>query len=99
MDLKDAFGDGFNFTYKTKELFQPTRLGVGDTKDPQDPITQDPIKQDPITQQESSVNRHIQHIRPDVYLLQVQINRDDCHLLCMFLLVFTISFILSNKKQ
>lgn len=35
---------------------------------------------------------------PDVYVLNVEIGKDDCHLLCVFLLVFSLSFILSNRK-
>jgi len=35
---------------------------------------------------------------PEVYVLRVQICRDDCHLLCMFLLIFTVSFILSSRN-
>ena len=34
---------------------------------------------------------------PDVYLVQVTIGRDDAHLLCMFLLVFTISVLMNRK--
>lgn len=33
----------------------------------------------------------------DIYMIQIQIGRDDCHLLCMFLLVFIISILLNKK--
>lgn len=35
---------------------------------------------------------------PEVYVLNVEIGKDDCHLICVFLLVFSLSFILSNRK-
>lgn len=35
--------------------------------------------------------------KPEVYVLHVQIGRDDCHLLCLFLLIFSVSFILSSR--
>lgn len=82
MDLKQAFGRDFTFTYKTDPLFQPPEaLGNTVTKlVPDVPVT-------PIT-------RH-----PEIYLLQVQIGRDDCHLVCMFLFVFIISFLLSRRSS
>ena len=35
---------------------------------------------------------------PEVYVLNVEIGKDECHLICVFLLVFSLSFILSNRK-
>lgn len=36
---------------------------------------------------------------PGIYLIQLQIARDDCHMICVFLLVFILSFLLSNRKS
>ena len=34
----------------------------------------------------------------DVYFVHIEIGRDDCHLICMFLAVFIISFLFSSRK-
>jgi len=36
---------------------------------------------------------------PEIYLVQFHISRDDCHTICLFLLVFIISFLMSARKQ
>lgn len=35
---------------------------------------------------------------PGIYLIQIQESRDDCHLICIFLRVFILSFLLTNRK-
>lgn len=93
MDLHDAFGSAFVFS----------RLGTGGTENPGD----DEKKQPRVEAEEEVKNMKKETVSrpkrralpevPEVYVLNLQIGRDDCHLLCMFLLVFTISFILSRK--
>lgn len=87
MDLEKAFGSEFTFTSKTVPLLQPDRLGVDKVEEVKDT--------EKITKPKINVEAPVKS--PDVYLLQIQIGRDDCHLVCMFLLVFIISFLLSRK--
>lgn len=35
---------------------------------------------------------------PGIYLIQISVDRNDCHMICVFLLVFILSFLLSNRK-
>ena len=98
MDLKAAFGPQFTFTSSVIPLLQPQRLGMEAVETVETPVVQEVVQE--------HVQEHVvQHAQPthdaipDVYLLQIHIGRDDCHLICTFLLVFIISFILSSRKS
>ena len=45
---------------------------------------------------EKTLGNSVDSGRP-VYLIQMQVAQDDCHLICMFILVFLISLILTRK--
>lgn len=49
-----------------------------------------------------SNQQHMEPINPtrmgDNYVITVNINRDDCHLLCLFIGVFTLAILLSKNK-
>lgn len=98
MDLSAAFGSAFVFS-------DAKRLGA--TRYPHmKPAEQTTLIQEPLTpaqEQEPTTTMNYSRIPenpevPEVYILNVQIGRDDCHLMCMFLLVFTISFILGSRR-
>lgn len=96
MDLNDAFGSAFG-------LSKPLNLGTSGGVDSPNPEPNTIANPDstPVSKPQSKPLRRPAssvQIPPEVYVLHVQIGRDDCHLLCMFLLVFTISFILSSRK-
>jgi len=100
MDLKAAFGPQFTFTSSVIPLLQPQRLGMEVQEEVQQvqqvqEIVQEPVVQEHVVQQVQPAQDAI----PDVYLLQIHIGRDDCHLICTFLLVFIISFILSSRNK
>ena len=53
----------------------------------------------------TTVGSNQQHMEPiypvrtgDNYVITVNINRDDCHLLCLFIGVFTLAVLLSKNK-
>jgi len=46
-----------------------------------------------------SLGSHASGISPEIYLIQFHVSRNDCHTICLFLLVFIISFLMSGKKQ
>ena len=101
MDLKAAFGPQFTFTSSVIPLLQPQRLGMEAVESP---VVQEVVQEHVV--QEHVVQEHVvEHAQPtqaaipDVYLLQIHIGRDDCHLICTFHLVFIISFILSSRKN
>lgn len=89
MDLNDAFGSAFGFSKPLK--LGTLNLGTSGGIDSPNPDSR------PVSKPQSKPASPVQ-IPPEVYVLHLQIGRDDCHLLCMFLLVFTISFILSSRK-
>jgi hypothetical protein len=35
----------------------------------------------------------------DNYIIQININRDDCHLMCLFMSVFILAFLFSGRKK
>jgi len=94
MDLQAAFGPQFTFTSSVIPLLQPQRLGMEAVETPDVEVVQ-PVQQ--VVQPVQPVQTV--QTQPDVYLIQIHIGRDDCHLICVFLLVFIISFILSSKKN
>lgn len=92
MDLNKAFGSAFVFSRGSNSV-NLLQLGTNGT-DGTINETQAPVSPPKKTYQKPRQYK----IPPEVYVLHVQIGRDDCHLLCMFLLVFSISFILSSRK-
>lgn len=95
MDLAQAFGSAFATGYA-----HPTNKVLGSTDtDNNTNNTTEPVKE-PVTSTAavSPVASAPASASPQIYAIHVEIGRDDCHLLCMFLLVFTISFILSGRK-
>lgn len=93
MDLNQAFGSAF---------FLSDSLKLGAAVSP-DGSTEESTKVSPEVSPEilPEVSPEPKPKRkvspPEVYVLRVQIGRDDCHLICMFLLVFAVSFILSSR--
>lgn len=102
MDLEKAFGKNFSFTSNVPPLLQPERLGmeIVSTAVEQSSNVQQ-VTPPEITNVQNVQNVQPVHIhpQPDVYLIQIQIGRDDCHLLCTFLLVFIVSFLLSSRNK
>jgi len=45
-----------------------------------------------------SLGSHGSGMSPEIYLVQFHISRNDCHTICLFLLVFIISFLMSSRK-
>lgn len=82
MELKEAFGSAFVFSDSLK--LEP---------DVTPEVT--PEVTDMVADKPKRKSKHA--LPPGVYVLRVQIGHDDCHLLCMFLLIFAISFILSSR--
>jgi len=97
MDLEKAFGKNFSFTSNVPPLLQPERLGMENIPT----AVEQQVTPPEITNVQNVQPAQIQpvQVNPDVYLIQIQIGRDDCHLVCTFLLVFIISFILSSRKN
>ena len=108
MDLEKAFGPQFKFTSKIIPLLQPDRLGmetptestVTPVVSPANPVVS---PANPVVYPANPVVSQVEPVSlltpPNVYLIQIQINRDDCHLVITFLLVFIISFLLSSRKK
>jgi len=106
MDLEKAFGPQFKFTSKIIPLLQPDRLGMEtpteSTVTPApavSPVTPVVSPGNPVVSPVNTVEPVSLLTPPNVYLIQIQINRDDCHLVITFLLVFIISFLLSSRKK
>jgi len=36
---------------------------------------------------------------PAIYLIQLQMNRTDCHLICLFFIIFTITLLMTSQKR
>ena len=83
MDLNKAFGSAF---------VSSSKLGTSDQE-----VTKPEVELDAEPEVVTKVVRKTKPIPPEVYVLHVQIGREDCHLLCMFLLIFAVSFILSSR--
>ena len=100
MDLEKAFGPQFKFTSNVIPLLQPERRGVENI-----PVTSPELTESANFQSStpiapvSPVIPITQVLPPDVYLLQIQIGREDTHLICLFLFVFIVSFLLSSRKN
>lgn len=37
------------------------------------------------------------NMTPEIYLIQFHISKDDCHMICLFIMIFIISFMMSRK--
>ena len=37
------------------------------------------------------------NMSPEIYLIQFHISKDDCHMICLFIMIFIISFMMSRK--
>ena len=101
MDLEKAFGPQFKFTSKIIPLLQPDRLGMETPTE--STVTPVVSPANPVVYPANPVVSQVEPVSlltpPNVYLIQIQINRDDCHLVITFLLVFIISFLLSSRKK
>lgn len=106
MDLKKAFGDTYKSASSKKEPKKPE-------PEPQKTIeTLQNIKNMIKTSGQETVTAPVAATRggklgssymenggsSDMYLIQIQIGRDDCHLMCMFLLIFIISILMNRKN-
>ena len=89
MDLNDAFGSAFVFS----------RLGTENAEKRDDDKREEEEEEEEVLFVRETTNvTKPKRKPPEVYVFNLQIGRDDCHLLCMFLLIFIISFILSSRK-
>lgn len=100
MELSEAFGKFFPSAMPVQEEPQPT------------PVVQEPVvpKRKPQKQKTKPVERElgfskrylgmsdISEIDPRFYMINIQIAQDDCHLICVFLLVLILSFLLTKKN-
>ena len=94
MDLNEAFGSAFVFSH-AMVTSKPLKLGTSDNTSysNSDAVSSDTSDKPKRVKSESKPVLS----KPEVYVLHVQIGREDCHLLCMFLLIFAVSFILSSR--
>ena len=89
--LSDAYGTSFVVDMEpiTSKFVNNKRLGTTD----QIKKTQEPLA--PLL----TKNQTIVHRDDGNYVIQININRDDCHLLCIFLGVFTLAVLFSKNKK
>lgn len=82
MDLSQAYGPAF---------FAPA-LGVSDE-------SKNYAEQAETVRESTETNHHqLAETTPNVYLIEIKIDRDDCHLLCMFIGVLILSLLFSSRK-
>lgn len=96
MNLSEAYGSKYGRKDKPVIVIP---LGAAEAQSSSQSSSQSPSQYPQI---ESSVtkprrNPDVDH-NPDLYVINITINRDDCHLICMFFFVFIMSFLLSNRR-
>ena len=103
MELSEAFGKFFPSAMPVQEEPQPKPV----VQEPVEPVVP---KRKPQKQKTKPVERElgfskrylgmsdISEIDPRFYMINIQIAQDDCHLICVFLLVLILSFLLTKKN-
>lgn len=104
MNLSEAFGSAYTppeSKFRAKGF--PAFKTIGS------PEVQNEVQNEVHDEVQNEVQNEVQHQHrrkkqstrrntPKAYVLHVEIGREDCHLLCLFFLIFSISFMLSSKK-
>lgn len=102
MDLSAAFGTAFVFADAGLGAAKYPHVPSGKSNVPKPTPTVTTSVDEPVKSLDlhpaTTMPYESDNAVPDVYIFNIQIGRDDCHLMCMFLLVFTISFILGSRK-
>ena len=96
MELSRAFGNFFKEEEPVVEVQKPAP--VKKTSPVKKPVPE------PVQKQESRRDLGMRYlgsqsgfIDPQFYMINIQIERDDCHLICVFLAVLILSMLLTKK--
>ena len=100
MKLADAFKGQYNnhpTEIKLGSITHMKKLGEGtDSVPPPTDAAVSPSSMEPSPMEPKPVVKSQYALRP-AYIISIELAQDDCHLLCMFLLIFTLSLLLSKK--
>ena len=102
MKLADAFKGQYNNHSTDINLGSVAHMGkLGEGNDTSSETVAPPTTVPDAAVSPSSMEpKHVvksQHALRPAYIISIELAQDDCHLLCMFLIIFTLSLLLSKK--